>query len=923
MADRKVVVSLVAEVNNYVAGMEKASRTTKELGSEAEKLAQKKQALADIGAGFLAIGAVAAVGVTLAVKSFADFDQKLSNIKAATNESAGNMGLLREAAIQAGKDTAFSAGEAADAVTELAKAGVATADILSGGLTGALDLAAAGEISVARAAEIAATALTQFKLEGADVGKVADLLSSGANKAQGGVEELSGALSQGGLVAAATGLTIEETVGTLSAFASAGLLGSDAGTSFKSMLQRLTPQSKEAKDRMDELGISAYDAQGAFIGMEAFAGNLQAGLKDLTPEARNAAQAVIFGTDAVRASNILYEQGAEGIGKWIDEVDDSGAAARTAATKLDNLNGDLQILSGSFQTALIETGSGANGVLRELVQNTTFLVNAFGSLPGPALGVALALGGVVAAVGLVGGTALIAVPKVAAFKLALDGAGISGKRAAIGIGVASGALAGAAFVFGNVSGRLAEIDSATTEIAGSLDKATGALTDYSRELVSKKLAESGAYDAALEAGVSQRELTDAVLEGGDALDAVKKKLSGNNTIGTFFTGVGIRAGNASGEIRDLGKAVEDSRTQWENQKKAVDPAAQSMEEAAVAAEAAQEAENGLFEAISAANGEFVTYGDAIGKAQEKNQAFAQSTADSTESADDSWETYYDGFSFSLANYLVELEAMVTAQDEWETNMILLSSKVSAGVLDELAKMGPEGAPLVAALVDGSAEEIARMEELFGQGATDATGAFAAELSDAQAVVGVVAAKFGQNTADEVARELAEGTTTVQEIMEKYRIAVEGVTPTVDVNTGPALSKLAILNNVLRGLPANTVAAGTGTVLLPEGRASGGAIYGPGSGTSDTAGLYALSNGEHVLTAAEVAAMGGQSSVYDFRRGLRGQAYMSAPSGGRSGGGSSSSRTINASYNISGEGTSPGEVLRLIEARESQRMRSLV
>jgi hypothetical protein len=59
--------------------------------------------------------------------------------------------------------------------------------------------------------------------------------------------------------------------------------------------------------------------------------------------------------------------------------------------------------------------------------------------------------------------------------------------------------------------------------------------------------------------------------------------------------------------------------------------------------------------------------------------------------------------------------------------------------------------------------------------------------------------------------------------------------------------------------------GVGQVGL---RAAGGAIYGPGTGTSDTAGLYALSNGEHVLTAAEVSAMGGQAAVYGFRSQLK-------------------------------------------------------
>ena len=63
---------------------------------------------------------------------------------------------------------------------------------------------------------------------------------------------------------------------------------------------------------MAELGISAYDAQGKFIGLSKFSENLKTSMKDLTPEARNAAMGVIFGSDAVRAANVLYEKGAQG-----------------------------------------------------------------------------------------------------------------------------------------------------------------------------------------------------------------------------------------------------------------------------------------------------------------------------------------------------------------------------------------------------------------------------------------------------------------------------------------------------------------------------------------------------------------------------------------------------------------------------------
>jgi TP901 family phage tail tape measure protein len=126
----------------------------------------------------------------------------MSAVSAATHAGTKEMDALRGAALQAGKDTQYSATEAAKGITELSKAGVSTADILGGGLKGSLALAAAGQLDVGEAAETAASALTQFKLKGSDIPHVADLLAAGAGKAQGSVADLSAALNQSGLIAA-------------------------------------------------------------------------------------------------------------------------------------------------------------------------------------------------------------------------------------------------------------------------------------------------------------------------------------------------------------------------------------------------------------------------------------------------------------------------------------------------------------------------------------------------------------------------------------------------------------------------------------------------------------------------------------------------------------------------------------------------
>ena len=381
---RSVVVRLTAETSQYIAQMKAAGAATVSSLDGATRITDKQSAaLNTLGSTSGKVALAAGAGFAAVTLTTANFDKQMSAVAATGDEARGSLDALRESAIQAGADTAFSATEAAQGIEELLKAGVSTSDVLGGGLTGSLDLAAAGELDVASAAELSATALTQFGLAGSDVSHVADLLSAGAGKAQGSVADLGMALNQSGLVASQTGLSIEETVGTLSAFASAGLTGSDAGTSFKTMLQSLTPTGEKAAKTMDALGITAYDAQGNFVGMTQFADSLRNGLSDLSVEQQNAALKTIFGSDAVRAASVIYDQGAEGIQGWIDKTNDTGYAAETASTRLDNLSGDVEAFTGSLETALIGSGEGSTGALRTMVQGATAAVNAFNELPGP------------------------------------------------------------------------------------------------------------------------------------------------------------------------------------------------------------------------------------------------------------------------------------------------------------------------------------------------------------------------------------------------------------------------------------------------------------------------------------------------------------------------------------------------------------
>lgn len=379
MAENKnIVIRLMADTASYEAAMTRAGSTARTVASGMEGTGRKS---ALIASGMTAAGlAVAAFGVA-AVKMAADFDQQMSTVQANTGATSAQMDQLRAAAIEAGASTVYSASDSADAINDLGKAGMSVTDILTGGLSGALNLAASDGMAVGDAAEYMANALSMFHLKGSQASQVADTLAAGAGKAVGNVSDFGEALNNCGAQANSFGMNIQETTGVLALFAQNGTIGAEAGTQLNSMLMKLAAPSAEASNTMKELGISAYDAQGHFVGMANFAGQLQKAEKGLTDEQRNQANATIFGSYAIKAANYLYEAGESGVNKWTKAVSESGYAAEQAAAKNNNLKGDLENLSGSMESLMISVGEGAQGPLRKMVQGLDTLVDTFSGLP--------------------------------------------------------------------------------------------------------------------------------------------------------------------------------------------------------------------------------------------------------------------------------------------------------------------------------------------------------------------------------------------------------------------------------------------------------------------------------------------------------------------------------------------------------------
>lgn len=334
-------------------------------------------------------GAVIAGGFAVAVRSAANFEKGLSNIKAVSGATSSDMEKVRAKALQLGKDTQFSAAEAAQAFEELAKAGVSLPDIMNGAADATVALAAAAGVDMPTAATIASNAMNQFGLKASDMAGVADTLAGAANASAIDVTDLGQSMAQAGAVAKLSGVSFEDTATAIALLGNAGIKGSDAGTSLKSFLSNLSNVTDGSKKQIavaEKLNLVTaqgksvfYDAKGNLKSMADISEILAKSTAGLSEEQKQQALQTLFGSDAIRAAAVLAENGAKGFDTMATSIG-KVKAADVAKTKMDNLSGSIEQMKGSAETAAIGLGTAMLPTIKSVVDAATGLINKFTSL---------------------------------------------------------------------------------------------------------------------------------------------------------------------------------------------------------------------------------------------------------------------------------------------------------------------------------------------------------------------------------------------------------------------------------------------------------------------------------------------------------------------------------------------------------------
>lgn len=394
----KEVARLGTELNKTNADIASAEAELKKLRNETSNLAKASQnlekwgtALKDAGSKLKTVGTnltryvttpIMALG-TAAVKVTADFDSSMSEVSAISGATGDDLDRLRNKAKEMGESTAFTASEAADAMTYMAMAGWKTNEMLDG-LDGIMNLAAASGEDLAQVSDIVTDGLTAFGLSAQDSAHFADVLAQAGRNSNTNVSMLGESFKNVGALAGALGYSIEDVSVALGIMANAGIKSSNAGTALKSALSKLTSPTDKAASLMNKYNISLYNSDGSAKSLMEVMGDLRrefGGINvdmDAVTEAAEAgddawndyakslpisdqerltAVTEIFGARAMPAVLSIInasESDFNGLAAAINNA--GGAAAEMAETKLDNLSGQLKILQSKAQGVGISFG---------------------------------------------------------------------------------------------------------------------------------------------------------------------------------------------------------------------------------------------------------------------------------------------------------------------------------------------------------------------------------------------------------------------------------------------------------------------------------------------------------------------------------------------------------------------------------------
>ena len=356
-----VIAYLELDTSKFSKGFVSAYNDLKVFG---DKSATAEQKLNGLSSAFKTTGGLLSRNVTLpivgvgaaAVKTATDFEAGMSEVKAISGATGSEFDALREKAIEMGAKTKFSASDSADAFKYMAMAGW-DASAMMDGIAGVMDLAAASGEDLATTSDIVTDALTAFGLQASDSAHFADVLAQASSKSNTNVGLMGETFKYVAPVAGALGYSIEDTAVAIGLMANSGIKGSQAGTALRSTITRLAKPVGEAKDAVEELGISITNADGTMKPLSQTMVELREKFAGLTEEQKAQYAAMLAEQEGISGLLAIVNASDEDFQKLTDEINNAnGAAEDMASVMMDNTAGAVEQLKGALESAGILIG---------------------------------------------------------------------------------------------------------------------------------------------------------------------------------------------------------------------------------------------------------------------------------------------------------------------------------------------------------------------------------------------------------------------------------------------------------------------------------------------------------------------------------------------------------------------------------------
>ena len=374
------------EVRQIEKTLDGVSDTAKQSGGVFGKFGQDVATGIGVGFGVSTVSMVSNAiglikdGIATMVETGIEYEATMSKVQAITNSTGAEMQQMSELAMELGAKTSKSATESAEAMTYMGMAGWNTQEILSG-LPGVINLSIASGEDLARTSDIVTDNLTAFGMSAEDASYYADVLSYSASNANVTVDSLGESLKYVAPVATGAGVAMEETVAMVSLLGDAGIKGSQAGTTLRSVILNLTGANEKATAKLKELGVAIYDESGKMRSMSDIIGDLSEKLVDANGNVDTTTANLLVGKTAISGFTALLQAGGERLGSFTDALETSnGTADRMASTMQNNVKGALEELGGAFESIGLKIYDKIDTPLKDAINGFTNFIEKVGGL---------------------------------------------------------------------------------------------------------------------------------------------------------------------------------------------------------------------------------------------------------------------------------------------------------------------------------------------------------------------------------------------------------------------------------------------------------------------------------------------------------------------------------------------------------------